>query len=298
MKRLALTKMLTVGALAGLILGCGSSQQSSVPSMPTTSGTSSPMPSSGAPSAGGGAFPSMPSAPGAPMPSSSSGSSAGGASSAGGGVSVGAGGLPGASVGFPGASTGQGGMTGSGTRSGNGSAGTSGNASARDGSGGPGASGDDYGLDNLPGSLGDGPSGPMSAQERAAILAGTLNDGYQDFDGFILEERARAQGQANGVRDTGVSGAGTGNGGAGDSSQAAPVVVGASSSGGGQGPAGVIGGTTNAEAQQFPVPDDIPSGRDDDVVARQLREAAMAEPDPALREKLWDEYRKYTGLEN
>ena len=42
--------------------------------------------------------------------------------------------------------------------------------------------------------------------------------------------------------------------------------------------------------------DDIPSGRDDDVVARQLREAAMREPDPELREALWDEYRNYTGL--
>ena len=38
------------------------------------------------------------------------------------------------------------------------------------------------------------------------------------------------------------------------------------------------------------------SGDDDDVVARQLREAAMREPDPQLREKLWDEYRKYKGI--
>ena len=44
-------------------------------------------------------------------------------------------------------------------------------------------------------------------------------------------------------------------------------------------------------------PADIPDGTDDDVVARQLREAAMREPDPQLREKLWDEYRKYKGIE-
>lgn len=43
----------------------------------------------------------------------------------------------------------------------------------------------------------------------------------------------------------------------------------------------------------FPPPADIPSGHDDDVVARQIREAAMNEPDAALREKLWEEYRKY-----
>ena len=41
------------------------------------------------------------------------------------------------------------------------------------------------------------------------------------------------------------------------------------------------------------VPEGIPSGDDDDVVARQLREAAMAETDPELREKLWEEYKRY-----
>lgn len=38
---------------------------------------------------------------------------------------------------------------------------------------------------------------------------------------------------------------------------------------------------------------DIPTGDDDDVIARQLREAAQAETDPAIKEKLWEEYRKY-----
>ena len=41
------------------------------------------------------------------------------------------------------------------------------------------------------------------------------------------------------------------------------------------------------------VPEDIPDAQGDDIVAQQLREAAMAETDSALREKLWDEYRKY-----
>jgi len=40
-------------------------------------------------------------------------------------------------------------------------------------------------------------------------------------------------------------------------------------------------------------PEDIPDGQDDDIVAQQLREAAMAETDPELRKKLWDEYRRY-----
>jgi hypothetical protein len=34
-------------------------------------------------------------------------------------------------------------------------------------------------------------------------------------------------------------------------------------------------------------------GADDDIVARQLREAAEKETDPVLKERLWEEYRKY-----
>ena len=41
------------------------------------------------------------------------------------------------------------------------------------------------------------------------------------------------------------------------------------------------------------MPADVGDGKDDDVVARQLREAAMKEKDPAIREKLWEEYREY-----
>ena len=37
----------------------------------------------------------------------------------------------------------------------------------------------------------------------------------------------------------------------------------------------------------------VAAASDDDIVARQLREAAEAETDPALKEKLWEEYRKY-----
>ena len=35
---------------------------------------------------------------------------------------------------------------------------------------------------------------------------------------------------------------------------------------------------------------------DDDIVATQLRELAMAEEDPNLRDQLWDKYREYKGI--
>ena len=53
------------------------------------------------------------------------------------------------------------------------------------------------------------------------------------------------------------------------------------------------GKTQPQPAGPAPIPEDIPSPQGDDIVAKQLREAAAAEQDPALREKLWDEYKRY-----
>ena len=41
------------------------------------------------------------------------------------------------------------------------------------------------------------------------------------------------------------------------------------------------------------VPSRCPLEWDDDIVARQIREAAMKETDPELRAALWEEYRRY-----
>ena len=59
----------------------------------------------------------------------------------------------------------------------------------------------------------------------------------------------------------------------------------------GEGSTGEVEGQVDQDDQR--VPPDVGDGHDDDVVARQLREAAMKEDDPELREKLWDEYREY-----
>ena len=72
---------------------------------------------------------------------------------------------------------------------------------------------------------------------------------------------------------------------------------GGGSAGGGMGGASQGGGAPPDNPAIYKPPEDIPDGRDDDVVARQLREAAMREPDPEVRERLWNEYRKYKGLE-
>ncbi len=58
---------------------------------------------------------------------------------------------------------------------------------------------------------------------------------------------------------------------------------------------GAHGGSRQSEADgsRTATRDAPPAAGDDDIVARQLREAAEKETDPVLREKLWEEYRRY-----
>jgi hypothetical protein len=82
---------------------------------------------------------------------------------------------------------------------------------------------------------------------------------------------------------TGAAGSSTGGGGAGGDS---PGGVGAKDG----------AGAMDSQEVARRTPDDIEAIIDDDIVAKQLREAALAEEDPELRERLWEEYRKYKGM--
>jgi len=44
------------------------------------------------------------------------------------------------------------------------------------------------------------------------------------------------------------------------------------------------------------IPDDIPPVDNDSILEEQIRQAAINETDPVIKEKLWNEYRKYKGL--
>ena len=71
---------------------------------------------------------------------------------------------------------------------------------------------------------------------------------------------------------------------------------------------GSVGNAGNAKAAEkaddkpepkFEIPEDIAEATDgEDPVARQIREAAEQEENPRLREALWEEYRKHTGLKS
>lgn len=122
-----------------------------------------------------------------------------------------------------------------------------------------------------------------------------------EFDAMILEEQAAQRRASRGQQSDQepietASAAGVGGGEGEDGGFGREMGGGGNYSvGGGMGGVGGGGGVPQNTAK-FPPPADIPSGNDDDVVARQLREAAMREPDPAVREKLWSEYRKYKGI--
>ena len=54
------------------------------------------------------------------------------------------------------------------------------------------------------------------------------------------------------------------------------------------------GASPGAEASRTGAPGGtLPPPEDDDIVARQLREAAEKETDPELKKKLWEEYWRY-----
>ena len=164
----------------------------------------------------------------------------------------------------------------------------------------------------------------QSLAEQLAVLDAELMGGLGDFDELLLREQERVRAQAPmGEAAGGGEGSGSGNG-AGGSGEAGEG-EGADGEGGGRDGAGEAsgerGGAEGASGQtrttagggdagggmggrqsgqgssgggrRGGVPLDIPDGDDDDVVARQLREAAEKETSPELKEKLWEEYRRY-----
>ncbi len=166
-----------------------------------------------------------------------------------------------------------------------------------------GASGQGQGqYGSYPGSSGSGNggngSGPLTPAEQVAILDAQLERGTGEFDAMILEEQTaqREAARNSTAQQPPVDASRPGSGGQGNSEYGAGGVASSGGYGGGIGGATGGGGQMPKNTAKYPPPEDIPSGDGDDVVARQLREAAMREPDPAVREKLWDEYRKYKGI--
>lgn len=146
-----------------------------------------------------------------------------------------------------------------------------------------------------------------SPAERAAGLEDRFRAGLSQFDQMLLQEQERVKARSS--RSGGGASSSAGSGGSGSGSESASK---SASAGGRQGqPVGAaetesaadesggrtvsgqggLGGRPRPGAQG--APPDVADASGDDVVARQLREAAEKEQDPELKEKLWEEYRKY-----
>jgi hypothetical protein len=132
------------------------------------------------------------------------------------------------------------------------------------------------------GSGGPPPAGSAATSDEAAsALEAELALSADEFDAKMLEElrRLAAEAAARTGESDPPSGSAGGAGGVGGEAGAEEP--------------GAVGGASPGASGSGAVPPDVGDGSDDDIVARQLREAAIAEEDPALKEKLWDEYRRY-----
>ncbi len=142
--------------------------------------------------------------------------------------------------------------------------------------------------------------------EHTTILANELDTALGEFDDMLLREQERvkaatppsAASMAGGEQSGGRAGAtaATAEGESGETPSATAVTGSATTSSGievdgDSSPSREAG--IHGQQQVSGAPSDIPDGSDDDVVARQLREAAEKETDPELKKRLWEEYRKY-----
>ena len=136
-----------------------------------------------------------------------------------------------------------------------------------------------------------GGSPAVTDAEKKQALGEELEQGFAEFDRVMLSqqqannERADQEGAGGFPEDDDLFAENEpAQGTAGEPLQTAMVDT---------DPASIEGEMDIPTRSHSRVPPDLADARDDDIIARQLREAAMKEQDPELREKLWDEYRKY-----
>ena len=141
----------------------------------------------------------------------------------------------------------------------------------------------------------------LTREEEKALLEQQMGKLISDFDGLLLQHQEKLKweqgvSQSNGSRDSGAFDKSGEKETAGADVPADGVVKKPGSKDGPIQRATEPGSGPGVE-KQGEMPDfktgDVGDGSDDDVVARQLREAAETETDPLLKKQLWEEYKKY-----
>lgn len=127
--------------------------------------------------------------------------------------------------------------------------------------------------------MGDGGAGSSDID----ILSPSGASGGVDSDEPLFEEAGEGSSDRSAsIEERAAEGASSGADGEGGQAPEA-------AEGSGNQSAGAAG---QGDAEIIPIPEDIDDGQGDDIVLRQIRDAASKEQDPVLREKLWDEYRR------
>jgi hypothetical protein len=165
-------------------------------------------------------------------------------------------------------------MTGGGGAGGNEGADGDQSGGGASGQGGEGEGEGESGESGESGEAGDGESG------TSAGGSGTSGEGGESGGGG--QGGGSAGGSASGGSGD-AGGSGSGSGGSGQETGTQPNGSPGSGSGNGD------------DEDPSTRTGDRPPADDDDIVARQLREAAERETDPELKEKLWEEYDRYKG---
>jgi len=151
------------------------------------------------------------------------------------------------------------------------------------------------GMGSKTGTGSDSGEGAQTSEEKARQLDEQLNRKFAKFDNLMLGEREKvAKGDNEAGSGNGMSGMGDGlgDGDGGDGNTANDPLQTAMANG--SSTSGSLGVKSTRQVDSISeAPADVGNGQDDDIIARQLREAAQKERDPELRAKLWDEYRKY-----
>ncbi|WP_417511193.1 hypothetical protein [Methylophaga sp.] len=162
----------------------------------------------------------------------------------------------------------------------------------------------------------DDPS--LTRAEKLARMEQALSDSLHRFElcNMALSANSSSTNSGNGSGSgSGTDGGGdSGNGNATDGASGTESVASDTMQGTEQAPSNDTTAATAANSQESTesgsgdisasgniakngkIPEDIPPADNDDAIAAQIRVAAEAETDPEIRKKLWDEYRKYKGM--
>jgi hypothetical protein len=141
----------------------------------------------------------------------------------------------------------------------------------------------------------------LTREEKKALLEQQMGKLISDFDGLLLQHQEKLKweqgvSQSNGSQDSGAFDKSGAKETAGAGVPADEVEKKPGSKDGPIQRAAEPGSGPGVE-KQGEMPDfkkgDVWDSSDDDVIARQLREAAETETDPLLKKQLWEEYKKY-----